>query len=236
MNQNNPDQRASGELDYIEIQTGLDPEATIIWLHGLGADGHDFVPIVDELELPVDVAFRFVFPHAPLRPITINNGMVMRGWYDIHDMPIDADKAERADRPGLEHACRIVRDLIEQENQRGIATNHIFLAGFSQGGALALFAGLRYWQPLAGIIALSAYLPDPDSIEAERSGQNLDTPVFMAHGNHDPVIPVAAGRHSYQMLAEAGYSVGWHTYDMPHSVHPDEIRDIARFIRQHSAN
>ena len=158
----------------------------------------------------------------------------MRGWYDIYNMPIDADKEERADRPGLEHACGIVRDLIEQENQRGIATNHIFLAGFSQGGAIALFAGLRFPHPLAGIIALSAYLPDPDSIEAERSGHNLDTPVFMAHGNHDPVIPVGAGRHSYRTLAEAGYNVGWHTYDMPHSVHPDEIRDIARFIRQHS--
>ena len=236
MNQNNPDHRASGELDYIEIQTGLDPEATIIWLHGLGADGHDFVPIVGELGLPGDTAFRFVFPHAPLRPITINNGMVMRGWYDIHEMPVDADKSERADRPGLEHASGIVSTLIEQENQRGITTDKLFLAGFSQGGAVALFAGLRYRQPLAGIIALSAYLPDSDSTEAERSSENLGTPVFMAHGYHDPVIPVSAGRHSNRMLAAAGYNVDWHTYDMPHSVHPDEIRDIARFIQRHSAN
>ncbi len=238
MNRTEPDPRAPDgldyELDYIEIQTGLDPQTTIIWLHGLGADGHDFIPVVDELELPTDTAFRFVFPHAPMRPITINNGMVMRGWYDIHDIPLDADKTDRAGRAGLEHSSGIVRDLIVQENQRGIATDHIFLAGFSQGGAVALFAGLRFSQPLAGIIALSAYLPDPDSIEAERSGQNLATPIFMAHGNQDPVIPVGAGQLSYQTLAGAGHDISWHTYDMPHSVHPDEIRDIARFIRQHS--
>ncbi len=234
MNRNNPDQPASTELEIIEIQTGLDPGTTIIWLHGLGADGHDFVPVADQLELPANAAFRFVFPHAPLRSITINNGMVMRGWYDIRNIPLEADETGRADRPGLEQSCGIVRDLIAQENRRGIAADHIFLAGFSQGGAVALFSGLRFPCALAGIIALSAYLPDPDSIEAERSARNRATPIFMGHGNQDPVIPVGAGRHSYRTLAEAGYNVNWHTYDMPHSVHPEEIRDIARFIRKHS--
>ncbi len=221
-------------LDYIEVQTGLDPQAAVICLHGLGADGHDFVSIADQLELPEDTAFRFVFPHAPLRPITIYNGSIVRGWFDIHDMPADTDETVRAERAGLEESCGIVRDLIEQENRRGIATHHIFLAGFSQGGAVALFAGLRFPRSLAGIIALSTWLPWPDSIKAERSDRNLDTPVFMAHGNHDPVIPVNVGQRGYRALTAAGHDVSWHTYDMPHSVHADEMRDIARFIRQHS--
>lgn len=236
MNENSLDPHISSELDYIEIQTGVDPAASIIWLHGLGADGHDFEPIVPELGLPTDIAFRFIFPHAPMRPITINNGMVMRGWYDIYHMPIEAGKPERADRPGLEHSSAIVRALTEQENQRGMATSNIFLAGFSQGGAIALFAGLRFPHPLAGIIALSAYLPDLNSIEAERSNANRHTPVFMAHGNHDPIIPMSAGRRSYEVLSEKGHTISWHIYDMPHSVHPDEIRDISRFVRQHSEN
>jgi len=218
-------------IDFIEIQTGLDPQFSIIWLHGLGADGHDFESIVPELGLPADKPVRFVFPHAPVRPITINNGMSMRGWYDVYDFPVGAGEKPRVDRDGLEGSMAIVMSLVEQENARGIATENIFLAGFSQGGVMSLFAGLRMKERLAGIIALSCYLPDPESLPQESSTENHNTPIFMAHGNQDEIIPVSAGFKSYEILKEMGFSVDWRTYNMPHSVHPDEISDIAGFIK-----
>ena len=228
-------------LDYIEMQTGIDPKISVIWLHGLGADGHDFESVVPELRLPNEPAIRFIFPHAPMRPITVNNGLEMRGWYDVYEVPIEPGKIEaesiehgqtiRQDREGLDQSAGIVSELIEQENQRGISTNNIFLVGFSQGGAIALFAGLRYPETLRGIIALSTYLPVAESLESERAKENLNTPIFMAHGNQDPVIPVAAGDISYSHLQTLGYDIKWHTYEMPHSIHPDEIRDISNFIQ-----
>ncbi len=226
-------------IESIEMQTGIDPVYSIIWLHGLGADGHDFEPIVPELGLPQETPVRFIFPHAPFRPITANNGMNMRAWYDIVDLPIDADGVargdrngmERGDREGMEQSAQMVYRLIEQENQRGIATERIFLAGFSQGGAIALFAGLRLQSQLAGIIALSAYLPDETTLAAEKSIHNQSTPIFMGHGAQDPLIPLLIAMRGHLLLRELGYEVEWHTYQMPHSMHPNEIKDIANYLR-----
>ena len=215
------------EIEYIEMQTGIDPTWSVIWLHGLGADGHDFESIAPQLGLPDSPSVRFIFPHAPIRPITINGGMSMRGWYDIKGMAFDREE----DRSGLEQSAEIVTSLIEQENQRGVATDHIILAGFSQGGAVVLFTGLRLEQKLAGIIALSTYLPVAESADAERSLVNQDTPIFMAHGTEDPVIPIMLAHRSQSMLVQMKYSVDWHTYTMPHGVSPVEIQDIARFMR-----
>ncbi len=222
--------KVTEEIEFIEHQTGLDPEHAIIWLHGLGADGHDFQPIASQLSMPPQTPVRFIFPHAPMRPITVNGGMMMRGWYDIVDLPVDLQQPRREDRAGLESSMKIVEELIAQENSRGISTENIFLAGFSQGGAIALFTGLRLNQKLAGIIALSTYLPDASTIETERSEFNQHTPIFYGHGNQDPLISVAAAQSSRSILDKLGYSVEWHTYEMPHSVHPREIVDIGSFI------
>jgi phospholipase/carboxylesterase len=221
----NPD-----EIEYIEYQTGIDPVSTVIWLHGLGADGHDFEGIPQQLDIPGEIPVRFIFPHAPMRPITVNGGMLMRGWYDVTDVPIDPGQQGHQDRDGLEASAAIVRALVDQENRRGIATDRIFLAGFSQGGAIVLFAGLRMEQPLAGIIALSTYLPVRDTFEQEKSAQNQDTPIFFGHGTGDEIIPLAVASRSREFLEGLGYSIEWHTYDMPHSVHPLEIRDISNFL------
>ena len=221
----------SGNIESIEIQTGMDPTFAVIWLHGLGADGHDFEPIVPELGLPEEIAVRFIFPHAPERPITVNGGMVMRGWYDISDLPVSMDGSRKEDRAGLEDSTQIVMQLIAQENRRGIPTSRIVLAGFSQGGAIALFAGLRMRQELAGIIALSTYLPDSGSTEDERSEVSLKSPIFMGHGTEDPLIPVQFGKQSEQILTGLGYNVSWNNYPMPHSVHPREIADIGAFLK-----
>jgi phospholipase/carboxylesterase len=214
------------KIDYIELQTGIDPAWTVIWLHGLGADGHDFEPVAAQLGFSDSPAIRFIFPHAPIRPITINGGMEMRGWYDVRGMAFDRDQ----DRSGLEDSAAIVGSLIEQENRRGIDTSHIILAGFSQGGAVALFAGLRLEQKLAGIIALSTYLADAASTESERSQQNLDVPIFLAHGTDDPVIPLALAEQSRTILEQLNYTVHWHRYQMPHSVSAGEIQHIAEFM------
>ena len=219
-------------IEYIERQTGIDPEFSVIWLHGLGADGHDFEPIVPQFGLPEESAVRFIFPHAPVRPITVNNGMEMRGWYDIIDLPVDAGQPRQEDRDGLEQSEQIVHSLIEQENQRGIPTNKIFLAGFSQGGVIALFAGLRLKSRLAGIIALSSYLAAADTTEAEKSAENQPTPIFMGHGTQDPLIPVSIGYTSHDILTGLGYDVEWHTYDMPHSVNAQEIADVSGFLNR----
>jgi phospholipase/carboxylesterase len=212
-------------LDAIEIETAPDPATSVIWLHGLGADGNDFVPIVAELELPA-APIRFVFPHAPLQPVTINNGMVMRAWYDI----LGADLARREDERGVRASQGLVEALIAREKARGIAARRILLAGFSQGGAIALQTGLRHPERLAGIMALSTYVPIAESLAAEANAANRDVPIFMAHGLYDPVVPVAAARRSCALLERLGYAVEWHEYPMPHSVAPQELDDIGAWL------
>ena len=214
-------------LDAIQLETGRDPERSVIWLHGLGADGRDFVPIVGELDLP-PAPIRFVFPHAPVQPVTINNGMSMRAWYDI----VADDLARREDERGVRASQGLVEALIARERERGIAASRIVLAGFSQGGAIALQTGLRHPERLAGIMALSTYVPIAATLEAERNPANADVPIFMAHGTQDPIIPLAHARRSRELLERLGYPVEWHEYVMPHSVSPDEINDIGAWLRR----
>ena len=213
-------------LESIDIQTGDNPRHTVIWLHGLGADGHDFLGLVPELGIPDDKPVRFVFPHAPMRPITINGGMVMRGWYDIADMSIN--RAEDAE--GIHESAELIRALIGRETERGFDSRHVILAGFSQGGAIALHAALRYDRPLGGILALSTYVPLADSLPKERNSANQACRIFMAHGLHDPVIPVAIAEQSHRLLQSLDYDVEWQTYAMPHAVCPQEIGDLRRFF------
>jgi phospholipase/carboxylesterase len=215
-------------LQTIEIETAPAPRASIIWLHGLGADGHDFVPIVPELGLPETPAVRFVFPHAPMRPVTINGGAVMRAWYDV----VAAGGDRREVEAGVRDSERRIQALIERERGRGVADSAIVLAGFSQGGAMALHTGLRHARRLAGIMALSCFLPLADAVATEASAANRETPIFMAHGTHDPLIPLARGRLARDRLAALGYRVAWHEYPMPHSVCADEVADIARWLRE----
>jgi phospholipase/carboxylesterase len=210
-------------MNAIEIETGPDPVAAVIWLHGLGADGHDFEPVVPELE--IDKPVRFVFPHAPIRPVTINMGMRMRAWYDIFQFGGGAE-----DATGIRASQKIVEELIEQEKRRGLTPKQIVLAGFSQGGAIVLQTALRYPERLAGILALSTYLPLASTIEAEVSKANRDIPVFMAHGEYDDIIPVRRAEASRELLVQLGYKVQWHSYPMPHSVCAPEISDIAKFL------
>ena len=206
------------------LQTGNHPQHSIIWLHGLGADGQDFVPIADELELPV--AVRYIFPHAPMRPITINGGFVMRGWYDIAEQSIDAQQ----DAVGIRASQALVEGLIAREVANGIAPQHIFLAGFSQGGAIALHTALRLAYPLGGVLALSTYLPLAESAAGELLEQTKKTPVFMAHGRSDPIVPYALGITSKETLLKFGYKVDWREYAMQHSVCEEELRDIAEWL------
>jgi phospholipase/carboxylesterase len=215
-------------LDYIEKVSGDNPRYTIIWMHGLGADGHDFEGIVPALNLPKDSPVRFIFPHAPTRPITINGGMVMRGWYDITGLEI----VRHEDAEGLQQSAALVSDLIQKENERGIDSERIFLAGFSQGGAVALYMGLRYPTRLAGIIALSTYLPLSGQTRAEATDANRDIPIFMAHGLLDPVLVTPLGETSMQMLKELGYEVEWHTYTIQHTVCDQEIVDLSRWLHR----
>ncbi len=210
----------------IEIETAPQPAASVIWLHGLGADGRDFVPIVPELRLPSDLAVRFVFPHAPHRPITINRGYVMRAWYDI----AETEFGRREDEAGIRESEQTVRALIRRETERGIASERIVLAGFSQGGAVALHTGLRLPQRLAGILALSTYLPLADTLKAEAHPANADVPIFMAHGTDDPIIPLALGESSADLLTRRGANLEWRTYEMEHSVCLDEIQDIGGWL------
>lgn len=215
-------------LESIEIATGIDPVASVVWLHGLGADGGDFVPVVPELGLPDDLPVRFIFPHAPAIPITCNNGYVMRGWYDI----IHFDQISReADSHGVVRSIEAIRQLIRRENRRGIPTERIILAGFSQGGAIAYTAGLTYPEKLAGIIALSTYIPAPELLVRDSTDINRTTPIFAAHGGMDPVVPVTLGKAAYEQLAAAGYPISWHTYPMQHSVCMPEIVEIGQFIK-----
>jgi len=208
-------------MDAIRIETGANPQAAVIWLHGLGADGHDFEPIVPELELAQPV--RFVFPHAPVRPVTINQGMRMRAWYDIFQFGGGPE-----DEAGVRASQRLVEGLIAEEKKRGIAK--VVLAGFSQGGAIVLHTALRHPERLAGVLALSTYLPLAASVEAERAAANAALPIFMAHGQYDDIIPLRRAEQSRQALERLGYPVEWRAYPMPHSVCPQEIADIAAFL------
>jgi phospholipase/carboxylesterase len=212
-------------LERIEIETGPRPGAAVIWLHGLGADGHDFEPIVPELGLPADKPVRFIFPHAPIRPVTINMGMRMRAWYDILQLGGGPE-----DEKGIRESQGLLEKLIQNEKTRGIPAGRIALAGFSQGGAIVLQTALRHPERLAGVLALSTYLPLSPRLEAERNPMNADVPVFMAHGSYDNMIPMDRAERSRDALAALGYKVEWHDYAMPHSVCPEEIRDIAGFL------
>jgi phospholipase/carboxylesterase len=213
-------------LPSIELQTAPNPTASVIWLHGLGADGNDFVPIVPELRLPESLRVRFVFPHAPVRAVTINNGMRMRAWYDISA----ADLTNRADLAGVRESQGQLEALIERENVRGMRSERVVLAGFSQGGAIALYTGLRYAERLAGIMALSTYLIAPDKLAAEASAANRNVPIFMAHGTADPVVHFQWGEASRRMLETAGYAVEWHSYRMEHSVCLEEVQAIGAWL------
>jgi phospholipase/carboxylesterase len=207
-------------MDAIRIETGSAPEAAVIWLHGLGADGHDFEPIVPELELEKPV--RFVFPHAPIRPVTINQGMRMRAWYDILQLGGGPE-----DEAGLRASQKITEELIRAQ---GMPASKIVLAGFSQGGAIVLQTALRYPERLAGVAALSTYLPLARSVETERSEVNRELPIFMAHGQHDDLIPMQRARAAREHLEKLGYKIEWHDYPMPHSVCAPEIADISAFF------
>ena len=213
-------------LSSIELQTGKTPDASVIWLHGLGADGNDFVPVVPELRLPSSLSARFVFPHAPVRPVTINNGMAMRAWYDV----LAADIASRADLAGVVASQQAIEALIAHETSRGIPARRVVLAGFSQGGVIALYTGLRHRERLAGIVALSTYLVAAERLPDEASAANRDVPIFMAHGDADPMVRTAWGEASRHALEAAGYRVEWHAYRMQHAVVLEEIRAIGAFL------
>lgn len=215
-------------LECIEIETRPNPSHAVIWLHGLGADGNDFAPLVPELQLQNAPAIRFVFPHAPVQPVTINNGMAMRAWYDI----FAPDLVRREDETGLRLSQSAVEALIERENQRGIPTENIVLAGFSQGCAMTLQTGLRLKQKLAGMVGLSGYLPLAGLTDTERHTANQDTPIFLAHGTMDPVVALPRAQATQQKLTELGYQVAWKTYPMQHSVCLEEVADISAFLRK----
>lgn len=223
-------------LETVEHETGPAPQWAVLWLHGLGADGNDFAPIVPELlmrdgSLRDWPALRFVFPHAPPRAVTINGGVRMRAWYDIRD----ADLARRADDAGVEESIVQVQALIAREAARGVPAGRLLLAGFSQGGAITLAAGLRRSEPLAGLVALSTYLPMHDRAAQMLVPQAASQPLFMAHGTQDPVVPYAAGEMSAARLHELGFNVDWHRYPMPHSVCAEEIRDLGDWMSRRFA-
>jgi len=213
-------------LPRVELESAPQPTAAVIWLHGLGADGHDFAGLVPELDLSNCPPIRFVFPHAPSMPVTVNGGYVMPAWYDI----LGPDLVSQQDAAGIQASERAIVALIAQEVARGIPAERIVLAGFSQGCAMALHTALRLPQKLAGIMALSGYLPLADRFTAERHPANAQTPVFMAHGMQDPVVVIARGEASRDALAALGQPVEWHSYPMPHSLHPREISDISAFL------
>jgi phospholipase/carboxylesterase len=204
---------------------------SVIWMHGLGADGNDFVPIVNELGLSRAPPIRFIFPHAAMRPVTINNGHVMRAWYDITLGDLEGN-SRKADERGVRESQAAIEALIARERERGIASKHVLLAGFSQGGAMALHTGLRHADALAGVMALSTYLPLVESFAKEAAPENAKTPVFMAHGTADPVVPHGMGTRSRDLLEQAGYDLEWHEYPMPHSVCLEEVRDIGAWLRK----
>ncbi len=213
-------------LPTVELETARHPQHAVIWLHGLGADGHDFEPIVPELVDRSWPALRFVFPHAPVRPVTINGGMPMRAWYDITGMEI----AQRQDEVGMRASIAQLEELIARERERGVAAKNILLAGFSQGGAIVFAGGLRHTQTLGGIIALSTYLPLAEKTAIELSAANKSIPIFQAHGTFDPIVPLPLGKMSCDRLVQLGYTVEWHSYPMAHQVCAEEIADLRKFI------
>ncbi len=216
-------------LPCVEIETGPAPTHAVIWLHGLGADGHDFEPVVDAFDTDALPPTRFVFPHAPTRPVTINGGYVMRAWYDI----LSQDFSQRREDPqGVRDSAVLIEALIERENRRGVPDANIVLAGFSQGGAIALHTALRHPQRLAGVLALSTYLPLADTLSAEASDANRDVPIFMAHGRDDHVIPCGFAEKSYEKLRTDGYPISWQVYFVEHGIVMEEVRDVETWLRQ----
>jgi len=213
-------------LECIEMNPETEPAYVVIWLHGLGADGHDFEAIVPALQLPAALPIRYVFPHAPMRPVTVNMGMVMRAWYDILEM----DVSRKVDTGNIATSSDQLKDLIQRELNAGIPSDRIVLAGFSQGGAIALHTALRYPEPLAGILALSTYLPTIESLAAERSDANRNLPIFMVHGEHDPVIPIVHAEDTREQLTRLGYAIQWRVYPMEHQVCNDEVGDIRTWM------
>jgi phospholipase/carboxylesterase len=216
----------TNNISSIELKPSLPAIGSVIWLHGLGADGHDFEPIVPELNLPASLPLRFIFPHAPIRPVTINNGFAMRAWFDIYSMNIN----QRIDEEGITESVNMVRNLIEHEKSLGIPTKNIVLAGFSQGSVIALSTGLSYPEPLAGVIALSGFLPNAEQIIANVREYNKSLPIFIAHGNQDLVVPCMLGQITADVLKRAGYPVTWKEYAMAHSLCGNEVQDIARWL------
>ncbi len=216
--------------ETVEVTTGPSPDSSpdmsVVWLHGLGADGHDFEPVVPMLGLPPGASVRFVFPHADVRPVTLNGGMPMRAWYDIASLTASRDQ----DEAGIAASAAQVAALLARETERGVPPSRQVLAGFSQGGAMAFHVALRHPHRLAGLVSLSSYLLFPERLEAEAVAANQDLPVFIAHGDQDPVVPFAAGQHSAGVLQQAGYPVSWHSYPIPHAVSPEELADIGRFL------
>ena len=213
-------------LDAVEINPPRAPRACLIWLHGLGADGHDFEPLIPELRLVEELGVRVVLPHAPRRPVTINGGMVMRAWYDV----ASSDFGRAEDAAGIRQSERQLLDLIAREVANGVPEERIVLAGFSQGGATVLHTGVRYPRPFAGLLALSCYLPLAGSLAREHSEASLAAPILMAHGMADPLIPLALAEQSRDQLRRQGYTVDWHSYPMPHAVCPQEIRDVREWL------
>jgi phospholipase/carboxylesterase len=213
-------------LDAVELEPKAAPDAAVVLMHGLGADGHDFESLVPELRLPASPSIRWVFPHAPVRPVTINAGYRMRAWYDIAGL----DRRSREDEAGIRESARAVLDLVRRERERGIDGSRIVLAGFSQGGALALFAALRWPERLAGVAALSTYLPLASTLEKEAHPANAATPVFMAHGTDDSLVSPDLGRGSRDLLRSLGYDVEWHEYPIPHSVCAEEVADLRAWL------
>lgn len=215
-------------LETVEINPKLPAKASVIWLHGLGADGHDFVDVIPEMKLPVDLAVRFIFPHAPVRPVTINAGYQMRAWFDIYALHVDAPQ----DEIGIHETENAINALIENEVKRGIACDKIILAGFSQGGAIALYCGLRYPKKLAGILGLSTFLPLHKNFPQQKNPANLTTPIMMAHGTQDQVVPIQLGEFSRDYLKDLGYQVEWRSYPMQHQVCLEEIGDVAAWLQR----
>ncbi len=215
-------------LSCVEVETGRNPRAAVIWLHGLGADGHDFEPIIPHLGFPPELPVRFVFPNAPVRPVTINNGMRMRAWYDIAGFDLE----DGEDEEGIRDSAARVGATIAAERARGLESRRLVLAGFSQGGAIAAHVALRHPEPLAGALVLSAYLPLSDTLDAEASAENRTIPILHCHGTWDPVVPCEAGRRSAELLRARGYDVAWKTYPVEHSLDETEIADIGRWLRR----
>jgi phospholipase/carboxylesterase len=215
-------------LATLELETGASPKAAVIWLHGLGADGHDFEPIVPELDLPDTPAVRFVFPHAPMQAVTLNGGAVMRAWYDVYAL----EGQRREDDAGVRASQAQVEELIEREKARGVPAARLVLAGFSQGGAIALHTGLRHRERLAGIMALSTYLPVASTLAAEATPANRAVQIFMGHGRGDALIPIERAMMSRRQLEAAGYAVEWHEYPMAHAVCMEEIADVSAWLQR----